>query len=97
MKRWLLLILLCLVPISFAWTEPFLSIQGPIMERMEANSIIVVNEITISVEPSTQITDKRGRIVGFRHLKPGRWVSVEAEPGEYSGMVATRIVLIRKR
>ena len=97
MKRWLLPILLCLVPISFAWAEPFLSTQGPIMERMEANTIIVVNEITISVEPSTQITDKRGRILSFRHLEPGRWVSVEAEPGEDSGMVAKRIVLIRNR
>jgi len=97
MKKWLFLILLCLLPVSFSWSEPFLSTQGPIMERLETRSIIVVNEVRIIVEPSTPITDERGGSLNFRHLEPGRWVSVEAEPDEDSGMVAKRIVLIRRK
>ncbi len=97
MKKWLLLLLLCLLPISLAGAEPFLTTQGPIMERAEATRIIVVNEMTIFVEPSTPIVDKRGRTLEFGHLKPGRWVSVEVEPDESSGMVAKRIVLTGKK
>lgn len=96
MRRWLLLILLCRIPLSLAWAEPFLSTQGPIMETVEAAGIIVVNEMSISVDSSTPITDEKGRSLSFRHLKPGRWVSVEAEPDEDSGIVAKRIVLIHK-
>lgn len=97
MKRWLLLILLCLLPFSLAGAEPFLSVKGRIMERNEAIRVIVVNERSIFVEPSTTIIDGEGRNLNFRHLKPGRWVSVEAEPDEDSGMVAKRIVLIHKK
>ena len=97
MKRWLLLILVCLVPLSFAWAEPFLSTQGPIMERNEALRVIVVNERSLFVDPSTSITDEKGRTLDFHHLKPGRWVSVEAEPDEMSRMVAQRIILIHKK
>jgi len=97
MKKCFLLIAFCLVSLSLAWAEPFLSTQGPIMEKTEEMSLIVVNERSIVVAPSTQITDQKGRDRRFRHLKPGRWVLVEAEPDEDSRMVATRIVLIRKK
>jgi len=97
MKRWLLLIVLCLLPLSLAGAEPFLSTQGPIMEADMARAVIVVNETSIFVEPSTLITDQRGRNLNFRHLRPGRWVSIEAEPDEDSRMVAERIVLIREK
>lgn len=97
MKRWLLLTLLCLLPFSLAGAEPFVSTQGPIMETMDAARVIVVNEMTIVVQPSTPITDEKGRSLSFHHLKPGRWVSVEVEPDEDSGLKAKRIVLIRKK
>lgn len=97
MKKWLLLVLLCLLTVSVVSAEPFLTAQGPIMERIGATRVIVVNEITIIVEPSTPITDSAGRTLNFRHLKPGRWVSVEIEPDEASGMVAKRIILISKK
>jgi hypothetical protein len=64
------------------------------MERVEATKVIVVIEMTVSVEPSTLITDHNGNTKDFRHLRPGRWISVDVEPDERSGMVAIRIVLI---
>jgi hypothetical protein len=67
------------------------------MEMRVATRVIVVNERAIFVDPSTPITDERGRERHFRHLRPGRWVAVEAEPDEMLGIVATRIVLIRNR
>jgi hypothetical protein len=100
MRKWLLLILLtllCLVPLSLAGAEPFLSTQGPIMERNEAMSIIVVNERSLFIDPSTTITDEKGRTLDFHHLRSGQWVSVEAEPDDASRMVAHRIILIRKK
>ena len=97
MKRLFVLILMCLLPLSLAWAEPFLSIQGPIMERMEARGIIVVNETRFFVEPTTTITDHRGRGLKFRYLTRGRWVSIEAAPDDDGAMVAERIVVIRRR
>ncbi len=101
MRKWLLLIfltLLCLVPLSLAGAEPFLSTQGPIMEQNEALSVIVVNERSLFVDPSsTTITDEKGRTLDFHHLRSGQWVSVEAEPDEMSRLVAQRIILIHKK
>ncbi len=97
MKRWLLLLLLCLLPFYLAGADPFLTIQGPIMEKTETERSIVVNEMTIFVEPSTPITGEGGQTLEFDHLNPGQWVSVEVEPDEFSGMVANRIVLTRKK
>ncbi len=95
MKRWLFLILLCVLPLCLAWAEPFLSIKGPIMETRETTRVIVVNEMSIFVQPSTPIIDKRERSLDFGDLKPGRWVSVDVEPEGNSRMIATKIVVIR--
>ncbi|NIQ39111.1 MAG: hypothetical protein GTN81_11030 [Proteobacteria bacterium] len=100
MKKWLplmLIVLYLLTPISLIRAEPFLTAQGPIMDTTKASSIIVVNEMRIFIDPTTPITDADGRILGFSHLKRGRWVSVEVEPDEASGYVATRVVLIKKK
>ena len=97
MKRLFVLILMCLLPLSLAWAEPFLSIQGPIMEADMARAVIVVNETRFFVEPTTTITDQRGRDLAFRYLTRGRWVTVEAEPDDDGDMVAERIILIRRR
>jgi hypothetical protein len=94
MKRWLVLILLFLVPPSLAMAEPFLSTQGPVMERNDILNVIVINEWHLFVEPATSITDDEGRTLGFHHLEPGRWVSVEAEPDDRSRMIAERIILM---
>jgi hypothetical protein len=68
------------------------------MERNEALSVIVVNERSLFVDPlTTTITDEKGKPLDFHHLKPGQWVSVEAEPDEESRMLAQRIILIRKK
>jgi hypothetical protein len=95
MKRWLLLFVFTVFLFTLAGAQPLLSTQGPIMEKNEGSGVIVVNETTIFVVPSTVITDHKGRTLHFVHLKPGRWVSVEAEPDEDSRMTAERIVLIR--
>lgn len=97
MKRRLILILLCLLPLSLAWAGPFLSTQGVIMETDDVLGIIVVNERELFIDPSTTITDEQGRPVEFYELRPGRWVTIEAEPDETSRLVAQRIVLIDKR
>ena len=94
MKRWLLLLVFTLFVFTVAGAEPFLFTQGPIMEKNEGSGVIVVNETTIFVVPSTVITDHKGRTLHFVHLKPGRWISVEAEPDKDSQMTAERIVLI---
>ncbi len=95
MKKWFLLILLFVVP-SLVCAEPFLSTRGPIMERLDADRVIIVNEMRIFIQPSTSITDEKGRTLDFHHLKRGLWVLVEAEPDEDLGMVANSVVLIRK-
>ena len=94
MKRWLFLIVFTLLLSTLTGAQPLLSTQGPIMEKNEGAGVIVVNETSIFVVPSTVITDHKGRALHFAHLKPGRWVSVEAEPDEDSRMTAERIVLI---
>ena len=94
MKRWLLLLVFTFILSTLTWAEPLLSTQGPIMEKNEGSGVIVVNETTIFVVPSTVITDHKGRTLHFVHLKPGRWISVEAEPDKDSQMTAERIVLI---
>jgi len=97
MKRWLLLILTLLLPLASAGAEPFLSTQGPIMDVDMARAVVVVNETRFSVEPTTTITDQRGRDLKFRHLTRGWWVAIEAEPDDDGAMVAERIVLMRKK
>ena len=97
MKKSFILGLLCLIPFSLAWAEPFVSTQGPIMQRDEVENVIVVNERSIFVAPSTPITDAKGRRLEFHHLKPGRWVAIEAEPDEGGRLVAERITLIHRR
>jgi hypothetical protein len=67
------------------------------MKGIEATRVILVNEVSVIVEPAASITDKNGKTLSSRHLKPGRWVSAEAEPNEDSQMVAERIVLNHKR
>jgi hypothetical protein len=93
----MLIVLLLLTPISLIGAEPFLTAQGPIMDSIKASSVIVVNEMRIFIDPTTPITDTAGRTLSFSHLKRGRWVSVEVEPGEASGYVAMRVVLIKKK
>ena len=93
MKRWVLSILLGLMLSALAGAEPFLSARGPIMDRQEAMRIIVVNEGSFYVDPSTPIRDQNGKALDFHHLKPGRWVFIEAEPDDDGRMVAQRIVV----
>jgi hypothetical protein len=93
MKKWLLPILLCFVLLTLAGAAPFLSVRGPIMDRQEAMRTIVVNERSFYVDPSTPITDQKGKALDFHHLRPGRWVFIEAEPDDDGRMVAQRIVV----
>jgi len=97
MKRWIFVIFACLLLPMFAGAEPFVTTKGPIMEIVETDGVIVVNETRIVVAPLTSITDSQGRPLDYHDLKPGRWVSVEAEPDERSRLVAERIILIRGR
>jgi hypothetical protein len=97
MKRWILLIVASLLLSTFAGAEPFFTTKGPIMEVIETDGIIVVNETRIVVAPLTSITDRKGRSLDYHDLKPGRWVSVDAEPDDHSRLVAERIILIRGR
>jgi hypothetical protein len=97
MKRWIFVIVASLLLSTFAGAEPFFTTKGPIMEVIETEGIIVVNETRIVVAPLTSITDSQGRPLDYHDLKPGRWVSVEAEPDERSRLVAERIILIRGR
>lgn len=94
MKKWLLFIPLVLFPLALAHGEPFLSVQGTIMNRDEIRSFLVVNETRFFIEPSTEITDEKGNALEFDDLKLGHWVRVDAEPDDVVGMVARRIVLI---
>ena len=94
MRKWLLSILLLLVFVSVSWAEPFRVLRGPIMAVAEQDRI-VVNETTISVLPSTSITDGRRRTLDLGDLRCGRWVSVEVEPDGESGMVARKIVFLQ--
>ncbi|MBW2120713.1 MAG: hypothetical protein JRH07_02560 [Deltaproteobacteria bacterium] len=98
MKKWSLVVFILLIQISLAWAaEPFFTTQGPIMEMARASGIIVVNERSITVDSSTQIMDEKGRSLSLRQLRPGQWVSVQAEPDGDSGMVAKQIVLMGKK
>jgi len=94
MKKWLLSMLLLAGFVPLSWAEPFLVLRGPIME-CPGGGRIVVNETTISVTPSTSITDEQGRTLDLGYLKCGRWVSVEVEPDGEPEMAAKRIILLK--
>jgi len=97
MKHWILLIVVFLLLPTWVGAEPFLTTKGPIMEIIETDGVIVVNETRIIVAPQTSISDLVGRSLDDHDLKPGRWVSVEAEPDDQARLVAERIILIRGR
>jgi hypothetical protein len=96
MKKWLFITLLCLVPLSLAWAEPFLATRGAIMEADPLEMSIVVNEKQVFVDQSTSITSGGGLDLDFSELRPGRFVFVEAEPDDDSRLVAEKIVLLRR-
>jgi hypothetical protein len=95
MRKWLLSVVLLLGFVSSSRAEPFL-IGGPITTP-PGQGHIVVGETTVSVSPSTSITDEQGRTVDPGELKFGQWVSVEAEPDGESGMEAKKIVLLQRK
>jgi hypothetical protein len=95
MRKWLLLVLLLLGFVSTSQAEPFLVLRGPIM-ALPGEGHIVVNETTVSVSPSTSITDEQDRTLDLGDLRCGQWVSVEVEPDGESAMAAKKIVLLQR-